>query len=72
MSDFSFVLWSVLHTLDGLPGWRTWNGEVFASMRISSEPAAEAKTMSMRDGELVVRNGPFAETKDEVASYDII
>jgi len=35
-------------------------------------PAAEAKTVSMRDGELLVRNGPFAETKDEVAGYDII
>jgi hypothetical protein len=26
-------------------------------------PAGEAKTVSMRDGELVVRNGPFAEAK---------
>ena len=35
-------------------------------------PAAEAKTVSMRDGELLVRDGPFAETRDEVAGYDII
>jgi hypothetical protein len=28
--------------------------------------------VSMRDGELVVRDGPFAETKDEMAGYDII
>ena len=35
-------------------------------------PAAEAKTVSMRGGELVVRDGPFAETRDEVAGYDII
>lgn len=35
-------------------------------------PAAEAKTVSMRDGQLLVRDGPFAETKDELASYDII
>ena len=28
--------------------------------------------MSMHDGELVVRDGPFAETRDEVAGYDII
>ncbi len=35
-------------------------------------PAGEAETVSMRDGQLVVRNGPFAETKDEVADYDII
>jgi hypothetical protein len=35
-------------------------------------PAAEAKTVSMHDGKLAVRDGPFAETKDEVAGYDII
>lgn len=35
-------------------------------------PAAEAKTVSMRDGQLLVRDGPFAQTKDEVAGYDII
>jgi hypothetical protein len=35
-------------------------------------PAAEAKTVSMRDGQLLVHDGPFAETKDEVAGYDII
>jgi hypothetical protein len=35
-------------------------------------PASEAKTVSVRDGKLVVRDGPFAETKDEVAGYDII
>jgi hypothetical protein len=26
----------------------------------------------MRDGQLLVREGPFAETKNEVAGYDII
>jgi hypothetical protein len=35
-------------------------------------PAAEAKTMSVHDREVVVRDCPFAETKDEVAGYDII
>jgi hypothetical protein len=35
-------------------------------------PAAETKTVSMRNGDLVVREGPFAETKDEMAGYDII
>ena len=33
-------------------------------------PAAEAKTVSMRDGKLMVRDGPFVETKEEVAGYD--
>ena len=35
-------------------------------------PAAEAKTVSMRSGALQVRPGPFAETKEEIAGYDII
>ena len=35
-------------------------------------PASEAKTVSMRDGKLLVRDGPFADTKEEVAGYDII
>jgi hypothetical protein len=35
-------------------------------------PAAEAKTVSMHDGKLLVRDGPLAETKEEVAGYDII
>jgi hypothetical protein len=35
-------------------------------------PAAEAKTVSMHDGKLLVRDGPFADTKEEVAGYDII
>jgi hypothetical protein len=35
-------------------------------------PAAEAKTVSLHDGKLLVCDGPFAETKDEVAGYDII
>ena len=33
-------------------------------------PAAEAKTVSMHDGKLMVRHGPFVETKEEVAGYD--
>jgi hypothetical protein len=35
-------------------------------------PAAEAKTVSMQHGKLLVRDGPFAETKEEVAGYDVI
>jgi hypothetical protein len=35
-------------------------------------PTAETTTMSMSDGELVARHGPFAETKDEVVGYDLI
>jgi hypothetical protein len=37
-----------------------------------SRENGEAKTVSMCNGQLQVREGPFAETKDEVAGYDII
>ena len=35
-------------------------------------PAAEAKTVRMRDGALLVQGGPFAETTEEIAGYDVI
>jgi hypothetical protein len=35
-------------------------------------PAAEAKTVSMHDGTLLVRDGPLAETKEGVAGYDVV
>jgi len=35
-------------------------------------PAAEAKTVSMRDGKLLVHDGPFTDEKDEISGYDII
>jgi hypothetical protein len=35
-------------------------------------PAAEAKTVRVRDGELLVRSGPFADTTEEIAGYDVI
>jgi hypothetical protein len=35
-------------------------------------PAAEAKTVRMRDGKLLEQDGPFAKTTEEIAGYDII
>jgi hypothetical protein len=35
-------------------------------------PADEAKTVRVRDGELLVRDGPFANTAEEISGYDII
>jgi len=35
-------------------------------------PAAEAKTVRVRDGKLLLRDGPFVEGKEEVGGYDII
>jgi hypothetical protein len=35
-------------------------------------PASEAATVRVRDGEAIVSDGPFAETKEQVGGYDLI
>ena len=35
-------------------------------------PVSDATTVRMRGGELLISDGPFAETKEQIAGYDII
>ncbi len=35
-------------------------------------PVREAVTVRVRDGEVLVSDGPFAETKEQIAGYDVI
>jgi len=35
-------------------------------------PTADATTVKLRSGELVITDGPFAETREEVAGYDLL
>ena len=35
-------------------------------------PVEDATTVSIRNGELIVAAGPFAETKESIAGYDVI
>jgi hypothetical protein len=35
-------------------------------------PASDATTVRVRRGELIVTDGPFAETKEQVAGYDLL
>jgi hypothetical protein len=35
-------------------------------------PVSDATTVQVRKGNLVVSDGPFAETKEQVAGYDVI
>jgi len=35
-------------------------------------PAADATTIKIRDGELIITDGPYAETKEQVAGYDVL
>jgi hypothetical protein len=36
------------------------------------QPSRNAATVRTRDGELLISDGPFAETKEQIAGYDII
>jgi hypothetical protein len=35
-------------------------------------PVSDATTVRIRDGEVLVADGPFAETKEQIAGFDII
>jgi hypothetical protein len=35
-------------------------------------PTADATTVKIRDGELVITDGPYAETREQVAGYDVL
>ena len=35
-------------------------------------PTADATTIKIRDGELMITDGPYAETKEQVAGYDVL
>jgi hypothetical protein len=35
-------------------------------------PVSNATTVSVRGGEVLIADGPFAETKEQIAGYDVI
>jgi hypothetical protein len=44
-------------------------------VRVSGSPlrsAGEAKIARVRNGELLVSDGPFAETKEQIGGYDVV
>jgi hypothetical protein len=52
--------------LSDVDGWRVrlHGGEL--------QPVSSATTVRQRDGRLLVTDGPFAETKEQIAGYDVI
>jgi hypothetical protein len=36
------------------------------------EPVSQARFVSVRDGEMLVSDGPYAETKEQIGGYDVI
>jgi len=35
-------------------------------------PVSDATTVSVRGGEVLIADGPFAETKEQIAGYDVL
>jgi hypothetical protein len=53
-----------------------WLDDVIArGIRLDGDrlaPTHEAKTVAVRDGEMLVSDGPFAETKEVICGYDVL
>ena len=53
-----------------------WLDDVIArGIRLDGDrlrPPREAKTVLVRDGEVLVSDGPFAETKEIICGYDVL
>ena len=53
-----------------------WLDDVIArGIRLDGDrlrPPREAKTVEVRDGEMLVTDGPFAETKEVICGFDIL
>ena len=53
-----------------------WLDDVMArGIRLDGDrlrPAREAKTVLVRDGEVLISDGPFAETKEVICGYDVL
>ena len=53
-----------------------WLDDVIArGIRLDGDrlrPPREAKTVLVRDGEILISDGPFAETKEIICGYDVL
>jgi len=53
-----------------------WLDDVIArGIRLDGDrlkPSRTAKTVAVRDGEMLVSDGPFAETKEVICGYDVL
>jgi hypothetical protein len=62
---------------DDEPCWAPWAREVTARGIVLKggaqlQPASMATTVSLSDGDVLLSDGPFAETKEQIVGYDII
>jgi hypothetical protein len=53
-----------------------WDAEMQArAVKLSGgflQPAREARTVRVRDGDVLVSDGPFAETKEQIAGFNVL
>jgi hypothetical protein len=64
------------HGTDGMPVFDSWLEEVRArGVSLHGDRlrgADDATTVQVRDREVLISDGPFAETKEQIAGYDVI
>jgi hypothetical protein len=59
------------------PCWMPWAREATARGIVLKDgarlrPASTATTVSLQDGEVLLSDGPFAETKEQIVGYNVI
>ena len=64
------------HDPEGIPTFDTWLDEVHArGVSLHGDRLRgvdDATTVQVRDREVLITDGPFAETKEQIAGYDVI
>src|SRR5580692_4543326 len=64
------------HSTDGMPTFDSWLDEVLASgVSLHGDrlrDVSDATTVQVRNREVLVSDGPFAETREQIAGYDVI
>ena len=64
------------HSTDGMPTFGSWLDEMLArgvSLRGDRlRDVSDATTVQVRNREVLLSDGPFAETKEQIAGYDVI
>ena len=62
-----------LHALPQIQAWtQKWTPRGIQRGGARLRPSSDAATVRVRDGEVLVFDGPFAETKEQVGGFDII
>ena len=64
------------HSAEGIPTFDSWLAEMLGrGVTLHGDrlrDVSDATTVQVRDREVLVSDGPFAETKDQIGGYDVI